>query len=218
MKNHYRESHLTMTPAKALQYLKEGNGRFLQNLRANRNLLEMVNDTAEGQFPFAAILSCSDSRTAAELIFDQGLGDIFSVRLAGNIASLNAIASMEFSCKVLGSRLIVVLGHSSCGAVKGACDKVEMGNLPELLSHITPAVDRETATKDDRTSKNKQFVNNVTELSIYHQMERIIEFSPILRDMIEAGEVGLIGANYDVATGKVTFFDEKPKKKVKKAA
>jgi carbonic anhydrase len=208
MKNHYRELHATMTPAKALQYLKEGNSRFLQNLRANRNLLELVNETAEGQYPFAAILSCSDSRTAAELIFDQGLGDIFSVRLAGNIASLNAIASIEFSCKVLGSKLILVLGHTSCGAIKGACDKVQMGNLPELLSHITPAVDRETETTGDRSSKNKDFVHNVTELNIRYQMETILELSPILREMIEVGEVGLVGANYDVATGKVDFFDD----------
>ena len=140
MKAHNKETQAQMTPRKALQFLQEGNNRFINNLKANRNLLEQVNETRDGQWPFATILSCIDSRTSAELIFDQGLGDIFSVRIAGNIVNTDILGSMEFACKVAGSKLIVVLGHSKCGAVKGACDHVEMGNLTELLSKIQPAV------------------------------------------------------------------------------
>jgi carbonic anhydrase len=172
-------------------------------------LLQLVNETAEQQFPFAAVLSCSDSRIPTELVFDQSLGDIFSIRLAGNIASLNAIASMEFACKVLKSKLIVVLGHTNCGAIKGACDNVQMGNLATLLDHILPAVAREKDIEHakDRTSKNKTFVSKVARLNISYQMEEILRQSEIIREMIQAREVGLIGAQYDVHTGKVAFYD-----------
>src|SRR6187402_3978726 len=140
MRTHSKETQSSLTPDLALQILKDGNKRFLNNLKANRNLLQQVNETSEGQFPFATILSCIDSRTSAELIFDQGLGDIFSIRIAGNIVNTDILGSMEFACKVAGSKLIVVLGHTKCGAVKGACDHVEMGNLTELLSKIQPSV------------------------------------------------------------------------------
>ena len=140
MKAHNRESQANMTPKKALEYLREGNKRFMNNLMSNRDLLQQANETVNGQWPFATILSCIDSRTSAELIFDQGLGDIFSVRIAGNIVNTDILGSMEFACKVAGSKLIVVLGHTKCGAVKGACDHVEMGNLTELLLKIQPAV------------------------------------------------------------------------------
>src|SRR5690606_1480378 len=148
MKEHYWEDRLSLTPEKALAFLKEGNLRFLNNLRVNRNTLQLINETAEKQFPFAAILSCSDSRVPVELVFDQGLGDIFSVRLAGNIASLNAIGSIEYSLTILGSKLVVVLGHYACGAVSAACDDIKMDNLNELLSHIHPAVEAETTVTD----------------------------------------------------------------------
>jgi carbonic anhydrase len=208
MKEHSPDVRQILTPQMALQFLKEGNDRFLKNLRVNRNLLQLVNDTAEGQTPFAAILSCSDSRTSTELVFDQGLGDIFSIRLAGNIASLNAIASIEYACKVLNVNLIVVLGHTSCGAIKGACDKVTMGNLGSLLDHIHPAVDLETETEDNRTSSNKDFVNNVTHLNVQYQIQKTLDNSDILRDLIDSGKVGIVGGMYDIATGKVTFDDE----------
>jgi carbonic anhydrase len=208
MKKNYWEARAEISPKKALQLLKAGNERFLNNLHYHRNLLQLVNETAEQQFPFAAVLSCSDSRVPTELVFDQSLGDIFSIRLAGNIASLNAIASMEFACKVLKSKLIVVLGHTNCGAIKGACDNVQMGNLAILLDHIKPAVARETDTVKDRTSKNKTFVSKVARLNISYQIEEILKESEILREMIQNQEVGLIGAQYDVHTGKVTFYDE----------
>ena len=179
MKEHFPEVRQIMTAQMALQFLKEGNQRFLKNLRINRNLLQLVNETAEGQTPFAAILSCSDSRTSVELIFDQGLGDIFSIRLAGNIASINAVASMEYACKVLDVKLIVVLGHTNCGAIKGACDKVVMGNLGALLDHIHPAVDLETETLLNRSSSNKQFLYNVTHLNIQYQMQKALDSSDI---------------------------------------
>ncbi len=166
MKAHSKETQAQMTPRKALQFLKEGNDRFINNLKANRNLLEQVNETRDGQWPFATILSCIDSRTSAELIFDQGLGDVFSVRIAGNIVNTDILGSMEFACKVAGSKLIVVLGHSKCGAVKGACDHVEMGNLTELLSKIQPAVYDEKITTSERSSKNSVFVENVAEINV----------------------------------------------------
>src|SRR5690606_40733640 len=151
--------------------------RFINNLKAHRNLLEQVNDTRDGQWPFATILSCIDSRTSAELIFDQGLGDIFSVRIAGNIVNTDILGSMEFACKVAGSKLIVVLGHSKCGAVKGACDHVEMGNLTELLSKLQPAVyqERTVLNPDERASKNHDFVENVARINVHRSVRAVIE-------------------------------------------
>lgn len=197
-----------MTPSKALQFLTEGNQRFINNLRVNHNHLEVVNQTAEKQFPFAAILSCSDSRVPVELVFDQGLGDIFSIRLAGNVASINAIGSMEYSCKILGSKLIVVMGHTGCGAVKGACDGFKMGNLNELLALINPAVEAETHTREHRNSSNKNFVNNVSRLNVQHQIDMILTKSPIIKELVDAGELDIAGAMYNVETGKVDFLND----------
>jgi carbonic anhydrase len=208
MKAHNKETQAQMTPRKALEFLKEGNTRFMSNLKANRNLLEQVNDTVDGQWPFATILSCIDSRTSAELIFDQGLGDVFSVRIAGNIVNTDILGSMEFACKVAGSKLIVVLGHSKCGAVKGACDHVEMGNLTELLSKIQPAVYQEKNTTADRTSKNSEFVENVSEINVKRNVKNIIERSFVLEQMLEEGQIGIVGAMHDIETGKVTFYDD----------
>lgn len=206
MKNHYWESRQSMTPQKALQFLREGNQRFINNLTVNRNLLQLINETADNQFPFAAILSCSDSRLSSEIIFDQSLGDIFSVRLAGNIASINAIGSLEYSCKFLGSKLVVVMGHTSCGAVKGACDGIQMDNLNAILDHIYPSVKAEGTTLHDRTSHNKAFVNNVARLNVQHTIDIVLHNSPLIRSMLQAGEIGLSGAMYDVETGLVEFL------------
>jgi carbonic anhydrase len=208
MRTHNKDSQATMTPEKALAYLKEGNGRFQSNLKANRSLLEQVNDTRDGQWPFATILSCIDSRTSAELIFDQGLGDIFSIRLAGNVLSDAVLGSMEFACKLAGSRLLVVLGHTSCGAIKGACDNVQLGNLSTLLNLIQPSVYFERTVTENRTSKNEDFVNRVAQIQVRRAVEGVIERSMVLRDMIEKAEIGLIGALYDVGSGAVQFYDD----------
>jgi carbonic anhydrase len=208
MKAHTKETQSTVTPQKALQFLKEGNARFVSNLKLNRNLLQQVNETRNGQWPFAVVLSCIDSRTSAELIFDQGLGDVFSVRIAGNITNEDILGSMEFACKVAGSKLIVVLGHTKCGAVKGACDNVELGNLTTLLSKLQPAIHKETATTDDRTSANATFVENVATINVKQTVQSIKDKSSILKEMIEKGEIGLCGAMYDVETGEVVFYDD----------
>ncbi len=209
MKAHTRETQATMTPQKSLQYLKEGNQRFQNNLKAHRNLLEQVNDTSDGQFPFATILSCIDSRVSAELVFDQGLGDIFSVRIAGNFVNEDILGSMEFACKLAGTKLIVVLGHTSCGAVKGACDDAKMGNLTKLIEKITPAVNAVPEPKDAslRNSENLDFVDNVAEKNVLLTIDRIHAESPILTEMEKSGEIMIIGAMYDINTGEVKFFD-----------
>lgn len=208
MKAHNKETQAQMTPRKALQFLQEGNDRFINNLKAHRDLLEQVNETRDGQWPFATILSCIDSRTSAELIFDQGLGDIFSVRIAGNIVNTDILGSMEFACKVAGSKLIVVLGHSKCGAVKGACDHVKLGNLTELLSKIQPAVYEESTITEDRSSSNSAFVENVSEINVKRNVKNIIERSFVLEQMVENGEIGIVGAMHDIETGLVTFYDD----------
>ncbi len=208
MKAHNRETQAQMTPRKALEFLQEGNKRFVNNLKAHRDLLEQANATIDGQWPFATILSCIDSRTSSELIFDQGLGDVFSVRIAGNIVNTDILGSMEFACKVAGSKLIVVLGHSKCGAVKGACDHIEMGNLTELLSKIQPAVYQEKTTTEDRTSKNATFVENVAKINVKRSVKSIIERSYILEQMLENGEIGIIGAMHNIETGKVKFYTD----------
>jgi len=208
MRTHNKESQSTMTPAMALEILQDGNKRFVSNLKFNRNLLQQVNETRDGQWPFAIVLSCIDSRTSAELIFDQGLGDIFSVRIAGNIVNEDILGSMEFACKVAGSKFIVVLGHTKCGAVKGACDHVEMGNLTTLLSKLQPAIDEETITKKDRNSKNSDFVENVASINVRRAVNEIMQRSPILNEMIQNGEIGICGAMYNVETGVVDFYND----------
>ena len=206
MKTLNKEMQAAITPSIAIQILKEGNKRFMNNLKANRNLLEQVNDTSEGQHPFAVILSCIDSRTSAELIFDQGLGDIFSVRIAGNIINEDILGSMEFACKVAGAKLIVVLGHSKCGAIKGACDHVEMGNLTALLSKIQPAVFDEKSVLENRNSSNSEFVEKVASINVNRTVHAIVERSPILKEMIESGEIGIIGGMHIISNGEVLFY------------
>ena len=209
MKAHTRETQATMTPQKSLDYLKEGNIRFQNNLKANRNLLEQVKDTSEGQFPFATILSCIDSRVSAELVFDQGLGDIFSVRIAGNFINTDILGSMEFACKLAGTKLIVVLGHTACGAVKGACDDAKLGNLTSMLSKIKPAVESVVEPKDAslRNSSNPEFVDNVASKNVLIAIDNIMKDSPVLAEMANNGDIKIVGAMYDINTGAVDFYE-----------
>jgi carbonic anhydrase len=208
MKTLTKEMQAAITPTMALELLKDGNKRFVSNLKINRNLLQQANETSDGQHPIAVILSCIDSRTSAELIFDQGLGDVFSVRIAGNIINEDILGSMEFGCKVAGSKIIVVLGHTKCGAVKGACDHVEMGNLTALLTKIRPAVDDEETTTENRNSSNGEFVEKVAAINVKRTVKSIMERSPILKEMIEKGEIGIVGGLHNITDGQVTFFDD----------
>lgn len=207
MRTHSKETQSSLTPDMAVQILKEGNDRFIKNLKANRNLLQQVNETAAGQFPFATILSCIDSRTSAELIFDQGLGDIFSIRIAGNILNEDILGSMEFATHVVGTKLIMVLGHTKCGAIVGACNHTEMGNLTALLKKIEPAIENEKVTIEQRDGTNSAFVNNVTEINIHLTIERIRKESPIIANMEQEGNIKIIGGLYDVETGCVNFYN-----------
>jgi carbonic anhydrase len=208
MKAHTKETQATMTPEKALNFLKEGNQRFQNNLKANRNLLQQVNDTSEGQFPFAVILSCIDSRVSAELVFDQGLGDIFSVRIAGNFVNDDILGSIEYGCKVAGSKLVVVLGHTSCGAIKGACDDVKLGNITKLISKLKPAVHdvKEPSNPKERNSANLDFVNEVSKVNVHKTIENMRQQSSVLLEMEEAEEIKIVGAMYDVENGGVVFY------------
>jgi carbonic anhydrase len=208
MKTLNKEMQDAISPVMAIEILKEGNKRFANNLKANRNLLQQANETSDGQHPFAVILSCIDSRTSAELIFDQGLGDVFSVRIAGNIVNEDILGSMEFGCKVAGSKIIVVLGHSKCGAIKGACDHVEMGNLTALLSKIQPAVYDEKTETENRDSSNSDFVEKVSTINVKRTVNAIMERSPILKEMIENGEIGIVGGTHDISSGLVTFYED----------
>ncbi len=204
---HTKETQDKVTPQMALEYLKEGNARFLNNLKASRNLLKQVNQTSEGQFPFAAVLSCIDSRTSAELIFDQGLGDIFSIRIAGNVLNDDILGSMEYACGVANSKIVVVLGHSKCGAVIGACSNYKGGFLTGLLSKINPAIELETTTKTDRNGENLTYVNNVSEINVHLTMEQIRKKSPLLRDLEKEGKILIVGGFYNVETGEVSFYE-----------
>ncbi len=208
MKTLTKEMQASIPPGLAIELLKEGNKRFMNNLKVNRNLLQQANETSDGQHPFAVILSCIDSRTSAELIFDQGLGDVFSVRIAGNIINEDILGSMEFGCKVAGSKIIVVLGHTKCGAVKGACDHVEMGNLTALLKKISPAVDEENSVFQNRNSGNAEFVEKVSTINVKHTVKAIMQRSPILKEMIEKGQIGIVGGTHDITTGEVTFYQD----------
>jgi carbonic anhydrase len=206
MRTHSKETQAELNPDLALEILKEGNDRFVKNLKANRNLLQQVNDTAQGQFPFATILSCIDSRTSAELIFDQGLGDVFSIRIAGNILNEDILGSMEFATKVVGTKIIIVLGHNKCGASVGACNNVELGNLTALLDKVKPAIALEKETTENRTGSNVRFVDNVTTNNVIHTIERIRRESPIILDLENSGAIKIVGAIYNVDNGRVNFL------------
>lgn len=208
MHTHTKETQATMTPAKALAFLQDGNRRFVNNLRYNRDLLHQVNETSAGQFPFATVLSCIDSRTSAELIFDQGLGDIFSIRIAGNVLNDDILGSMEFACGVAGSKLILVLGHSKCGAVKGACSHVEMGHLTALLAKIEPSVARVDADRQAGAACTpEEFVERVALENTRRQMYAVLERSTILKGLHQDGKIGLAAGMYSVESGEVNIFD-----------
>jgi SulP family sulfate permease len=201
-----KETRDSISPQEAIALLKEGNERFVNNLKANRNLLKQVNETSDSQHPFAIVLSCIDSRTSAELIFDQGLGDIFSCRIAGNVLNDDILGSMEFACKIAGARLIMVLGHSGCGAIKGACDDIEVGHLGDLLKKIKPAIKNERSVKEHRHANNNEFVEKVAELNVKEVFNQIPKRSAIIKDMIAKEKVAVIGGMYDVSTGVVKFY------------
>lgn len=194
-----------ITPENALQMIKDGNHRFVTNLKMNRNLLQQVNDTSDEQYPFAFILSCIDSRTSAELIFDQGLGDIFSCRIAGNILNEDILGSMEFACKVAGAKLVMVLGHSECGAIKGACNNVKMGNLTGLLKKIQVVVKRVSKMGQVNT-KSQDFVELVSKENVKNVLKNIPKKSKIIRDLIKDKKIIIVGAMYDISSGKVDFY------------
>ena len=205
MYRHPLEDRENLTPRQVLDILIEGNERFKNNVQREHDMLSVRDVIKEKQHPFASVLGCSDSRTTVELIFDQNLGDIFSVRLAGNIASIKAIGSLEFSCKYLGSKLVVVMGHSNCGAIKAACDHYKGGNIGEIIELIDPAVLLEKTITDKRDSSNDAFVERVCFHNVEVQMESILKRSPLLTDMIEKKEIGLVGAVYNLASGEVEF-------------
>ncbi|MGB6154226.1 MAG: carbonic anhydrase family protein [Pricia sp.] len=208
MKAHTKETQAALSPDAAIQLLKEGNERFVANKKADRDLLAQVGDTASGQYPFATILSCIDSRVSAELIFDQGVGDIFSARVAGNVVNEDILGSIEFACKLAGTKVVVILGHTACGAVKGACDDAKLGNLTHLLDKIKPAVEavKEPADSNQRNSKNLDFVNTVAEKNVHMTIENTRSMSPVLKEMEDNGEIKIVGAMYDIKNGMTTFI------------
>ena len=211
MNAHTKITQGKMTPKSAMEELVNGNKRFVESQKVNRDLLKQVRQTSTGQFPFATILSCIDSRVSSELIFDQGIGDIFSVRIAGNFVNEDILGSMEFACKLAGTKLIVVLGHTSCGAVKGACDHARLGNLTTLINKIEPAVEAVTEPKDEslRNSSNIEFVNEVAKKNVYMTIDNIRNSSEVLKAMEDAGEIDIIGGMYDIKTGEVSLLKMK---------
>ena len=209
MKAHTKETQTSISPEKAIQLLKEGNNRFIENKAINRNLLDQVKATSSGQFPFATILSCIDSRVSSELIFDQGIGDIFSARVAGNFVNEDILGSKEFACKLAGTKIVLVLGHTSCGAVKGACDDAKLGNLTALISKIKPAVEavEEPIDKSLRNSSNIDFVNTVAKKNVHMTIANIRTQSPVLKEMEDEEMIKIIGAMYDIKDGSVSFYE-----------
>ncbi|MGQ2965062.1 carbonic anhydrase [Methylophilus sp.] len=199
-----------MTPREALDILIEGNRRFTSDVEDEKDFKALIQITKDKQHPFASFLSCSDSRAPVELLFDQALGDICSVRLAGNIASDKAMGSLEFASKYLGSKLIVVMGHTSCGAVKAACDDFKDGHIGEIINLIKPAIRHEKSVTDaaQRNSKNPDFVEKINELSVRYQIDTIIRSSDIVDDMIQSKQIAIVGAIYDISNGKVKFLDD----------
>ena len=201
-----KETQDSISPQQAIELLQLGNKRFLENNMLERRYEDQVKQTATGQYPFAVVLSCIDSRVPAELVFDQGIGDIFNVRVAGNFVNQDILGSIEYGCKVAGSKAVVVLGHGSCGAVKGACDDVKLGHITGMLSNLKPAVEAVTE-EGDRTSANPEFVQKVVDMNIRLTSEAIRTQSDVLREMEENGEITIVGVMYDVKTGKVIFSD-----------
>ena len=203
-----KQTQSAMTPEAALAELKAGNARFVSGHPLHRDNAADVKATSSGQYPFAVVLSCIDSRQPVEIVLDQGIGDIFSARIAGNVLNNDILGSMEFACKLSGAKLIAVIGHSNCGAIKGAIDDAQLGNLTGLLAKIKPAMDTVPSDVQPRTSKNHDFVDQVAEANVRLVMQEIRERSPVLREMIDSGQIGLVGGMYDISTGQVHFFDK----------
>jgi carbonic anhydrase len=203
-----KEIQAAMTPQQALAELEAGNARFVSGHPLARNFPADVKTSASGQYPFAVVLSCIDSRQPIEIVLDQGIGDIFSARIAGNVLNNDILGSMEFACKVSGSKLIAVIGHSNCGAIKGAIDDAQLGNLTGLLAKIKPAIDAVPDNVQPRNSKNYEFVDKVAEANVRLVMQQIRDRSPVLREMLDNGQIGLVGGMYDLSTGEVHFFDK----------
>ena len=208
MKAQTKETQAAYTPATALAELKAGNQRFVTSQQADRDLSQQIQQTATGQYPFATVLHCIDSRVSAELIFDQGIGDLFSIRIAGNFVNDDILGSMEFACKLAGTKVVLVLGHTACGAVKGACDHARLGNLTTLIQKLELAVEQvaEPSDPDSRTSKNIDFVNDVAKKNVEMTIENIRRKSQVLKDMEDMGEIAIVGGMYDIATGEVEFY------------
>lgn len=202
-----REAQSAITPARALKMLKEGNERFVTGDSVKRDFLAQVRQTSKGQFPFAAVVSCLDSRIPPAIVFDQGIGDLFVARVAGNFVNDDILGSLEFATRLSGARLVVVMGHTECGAIKGACDGAQLGLLTATLASINPAVKAVQGDYTPRTSKNAGFVQAVAEMNVQLTMQMLYDRSVVLREMIDRGEIGLVGAMYDVSSGKVTFAD-----------
>lgn len=201
------ESQSAISPMQAVEMLKQGNVRFTSDSAMSRDYQSQISQTASGQYPFAAVVSCIDSRIPTEIVFDQGIGDIFNARIAGNFVNEDILGSLEFACKVAGAKAIVVMGHTSCGAVKGACDKAELGNLTQMLEKIMPAVDAvQTPNGTDRSSANAEFVDAVASKNVELTLAKIKQSSPVLAEMIAANEIVVVGAMYDVASGEVSFL------------
>jgi carbonic anhydrase len=196
-----------ITPDAAQARLAEGNARFVSGISLRRDFPAQVKATSTGQYPFAAVLSCMDSRCSPEIVFDQGIGDLFVVRIAGNYAQADIMGSLEYATKVAGAKLVVVMGHTECGAIKGACDDVKLGNLTTVIQALHPAVDDVTNVEGDRNSKNKKFVLLVTEANIRRTVAKLRTDSPILSDLEKSGQIKIVGAINDISTGQVTFFD-----------
>ena len=209
MKAHTKETQDLMTPSLALDALKDGNDRFLKGNQVTRNLNAQVDETSGGQYPFATVLHCIDSRVSAEHVFDQGIGDLFSIRIAGNFVNEDILGSMEFACKLAGTRVLVVLGHTACGAIKGACDHARLGNLTALINKLEPAVEAvdSPAEADLRNSSNIDFVNAVAAKNVLMTIDNIRSQSPILKEMEADGAIQIVGGMYDIATGNVNFYE-----------
>ncbi len=194
-----------ISPSAALEKLKQGNQRFVSDKPVDRDFLAQVKQTATGQYPFAAIVSCLDSRIPAEIVFDQGIGDLFVARVAGNFVNDDILGSLEFATKLAGAKLIVVMGHTECGAVKGACDGAQLGLLTSTLANINPAIKAVKGDYSPRNSSNAKFVHSVTEMNVKLTMQKLRDRSLVLREMLDKGEIKMVGAMYDVNTGKVIF-------------
>ncbi len=203
MQTQTKETQAAMSPDTALEMLKQGNNRFVQSQKVDRDHNQQVTETTGGQYPFAVVLSCIDSRVPAEIVFDQGIGDIFSVRVAGNVVNEDVLGSIEYGCKVAGSKVLVVMGHSKCGAVTSACKGVELGNITPLLAKIKPAVQ---AIEPKGTVSDPDKIEEVAVKNVELSIEQIRKESPILADMEKNGEIKIVGASYSVATGAVDFF------------